>query len=95
MELTYNLDDEVEQAYDEIIFSGYLDTTLYPGEVVKSSYIYDFYGEKENITVVLQPSLHGNVVSGSNNYIHGIYTGNYLFSENKWDEYIFLEFSFD
>lgn len=95
MELTYDLDDEVKQAYDEIIFSGYLDTTLYPGEVVKDSYIYDFYGEKENITVVLQPSLHGNVTNGSNNnYIHGIYTGNYSFSENKWDEYIFLEFAF-
>lgn len=94
MERTFDLDDEVEQAYDEIIFSGYLDTTLYPGEVEKASYIYDFYGDKENITVVLQPSLHGNVISGSNNYIHGIYTGNYLFSENKWDEYIFLEFAF-
>lgn len=95
MELTHVLDDEVEQAYDEIIFSGGLGTTLYPGEVVKDSYIYDFYGEKENITVVLKPPLHGNVTNGgNNNYIHGIYTGNYSFSENEWDEYIFLEFAF-
>lgn len=95
VKLTFDLDSEVRQAYDEIIFLGYLNTTLYPGEVVKTSYIYDFYGEKENITVVLKPSLHGSVLSGSDNYFHGIYTGEYLYFEDDWEEYIFLEFSFE
>lgn len=91
----YDLEKEVRQAYDEIIFSGFMETTLYPGETIKDSRIYDFYGEKSNITVILQPTLRGNVVNGSNNnYIHGIYTGDYSYDESYWDEYIFLEFSF-